>query len=232
MAGLAALQRTIGVTFSEPSRLRQALVHSSSVNENPALTSNERLEFLGDAVLGLIVAEKLYQDFPHLAEGEMTRLRAVLVRGETLARMATAIGLGDYLYLGKGEAASGGRQKPANLAGAMEAIIAAIFIDQGLPVARDFVLRFLAAELEKAVGQSTGIDYKSALQEAIQAREQRSPTYHVISDTGPAHAKHYTVEVRLGEAVLGQGSGSSKKTAEAEAARSALARLSTIFTTQ
>ncbi|MBM2825469.1 MAG: ribonuclease, partial [Dehalococcoidales bacterium] len=134
-------------------------------------------------------------------------------------------------YLGKGEAASGGRQKPANLAGAMEAIIAAIFVDQGLSVARDFVLRFLAVEMERAVDQSAGIDYKSALQEAIQAREQRSPTYHVIEATGPDHDKHFTIEVRLGEAVLGQGSGNSKKAAEAEAARSALARLSTSFTT-
>ncbi|GAH58592.1 unnamed protein product, partial [marine sediment metagenome] len=122
MADLAALQQTLGISFNDPSLLEQALVHSSYINENLGfvLTSNERLEFLGDAVLGLIVAEKLYQDFPHSAEGEMTRLRAALVRGNTLARVARTIKLGDYLYLGKGEEASGGRRKPANLAGALE----------------------------------------------------------------------------------------------------------------
>ena len=134
MADLAALQQTLGISFNDLSLLEQALVHSSYINENPgfAPTSNERLEFLGDAVLGLIVAEKLYQDFPQFTEGEMTKLRSALVRRDTLARMARAIRLGDYLYLGKGEEASGGRHKPANLAGALEAVIAAIFLDQGL----------------------------------------------------------------------------------------------------
>ncbi len=143
MADLAALQQTLGISFNDSSLLEQALVHSSYVNENPGIApaSNERLEFLGDAVLGLTVAEKLYQDFPHSAEGEMTRLRAALVRGNTLARVARTIKLGDYLYLGKGEEASGGRRKPANLAGALEAMIAAVFLDQGLTITRDFILR-------------------------------------------------------------------------------------------
>ncbi len=232
LADLASLQQTLGVSFNDASLLEQALVHSSYINENPgfAPTSNERLEFLGDAVLDLIVAEKLYQDFPHFTEGEMTKLRAALVRRDTLARMARAIGLGDHLYLGKGEEAGGGRHKPVNLAGAMEAVIAAIFLDQGLSIARDFILRLLDIELQKAVSQGIEIDYKSELQEFIQAREQQIPTYHVIEATGPDHDKRFTVEVRLGETVLGRSSGKSKKAAESEAARSALEKLSNNFT--
>ena len=232
MADSAALQQTLGVSFNDVSLLEQALVHSSYINENSGFvpTSNERFEFLGDAVLGLIVAEKLYQDFPHFTEGEMTKFRAALVRQDTLARLARAIGLGDHLYLGKGEEASGGRYKPANLAAALEAVIAAIFLDQGSSTARDFILRLLGAELEKVVNQGPEVDYKSELQQLIQAREQQTPTYHVVEATGPDHGKIFTVEVRLGETMLGRGSGKSKKAAEAEAAHSALEQLSTSFT--
>ena len=232
MADLAALQQTLDVSFNDASLLEQALIHSSYINENPDLApvSNERLEFLGDAVLDLVVADKLYQDFPHLAEGEMTRLRAALVRRDTLARVAKAVRLGDYLYLGKGEEASGGRHKSANLASALEAVIAAIFLDRGSSIAGEFILRLLDTELQKVVSQGTGVDFKSELQELIQAREQQSPTYHVIEVTGPDHDKRFTVEVRLGEVVLGRGLGKSKKAAETEAAHSALEQLSTNFT--
>ena len=232
MADLDALQQTLGVSFNDLSLLEQALVHSSYINENPGLApaSNERLEFLGDAVLGQVVAEKLYQDFPDSDEGEMTRLRAALIRRDTLARMARAIGLGDYLYLGRGEEASGGRRKPANLAGALEAVIAAIFLDQGSTTTKDFILRLLNPELQKVVSQGAGVDYKSQLQELIQAREQRAPVYRVVEATGPDHDKRFTVEVRVGDTVLGRGSGKGKKAAETEAARSALEQLSTNFT--
>ena len=232
LADLAALQQTLGVSFSDTSLLEQALVHSSYVNENPgsAPVSNERLEFLGDAVLGLLVAEKLYQDSPQLTEGEMTMLRAALVRQETLAHIARTIGLGDYLYLGKGEEASGGRHKPANLAGALEAVIAAVFIDQGQSVARDIILKLFDIELEKALSQGTGVDYKSELQHFIQAKEQKPPTYHLLEAAGPDHARTFTVEVRVGEKVLARGSGKSKKAAETEAARLALEKLTTSFT--
>ena len=225
MADLAALQQTLGISFKDSSLPEQALVHSSYVNENPGIApaSNERLEFLGDAILGLVVAEKLYQDFPHSAEGEMTRLRAALVRGNSLARVARTIKLGDYLYLGKGEEASGGRRKPANLAGVLEAMIAAIFLDQGLTIASDFILRLFDEELQKVASQGGGVDYKSQLQELIQAREQLTPAYHVIEAKGPDHDRRFTVEVRAGDTVLGRGSGKSKKEAETEAARSALA---------
>jgi ribonuclease-3 len=232
LVDLAALQRTLGVYFEDKALLEQALIHSSYVNENPSLApvSNERLEFLGDAVLGLIVAKKLYQDYPDLAEGEMTKLRSALVRRDTLNRMAQSIRLGEYLYLGKGEEASGGMNKPANLAAALEALIAAVFLDRGSDIARDFILRLIDKELERVVRQGAGADCKSELQELVQAREQETPTYYVIEATGPAHAKIFTVEVRLGDTVLGRGTGTSKKEAETEAARLALKKLSTSFT--
>ena len=232
LVDLAALQQTLGISFNDPSLLEQALVHSSYINENPgfALASNERLEFLGDAVLGLVVAEKLYQDFPHSTEGEMTRLRAALVRRDTLARMARTIKLGDYLYLGKGEEASGGRRKPANLAGALEAMIAAIFLDQGSTTTREVILRLFNEELQKVASQGGGVDYKSQLQELIQAREQQTPAYQLVEAMGPDHDRRFTVEVRVGDTVLGKGSGKSKKLAETEAARAALEQLSTNFT--
>jgi ribonuclease-3 len=227
-----SLEKALGISFKNNSLLELAFVHSSYVNENPQLaaTANERLEFLGDAVLGLTVAEKLYQDFPHLTEGQMTKLRAALVRRDTLARVARAISLGDYLYLGKGEAAGGGRSKPANLSGAFEAVIAAVFLDQGLSAARELVLRLLDNELEKAVQQGMQADYKSELQELIQARYQQTPTYHVVETTGPDHDRRFTIEVRVGETALGRSSGKSKKVAESEAARTALEKLAGTFT--
>lgn len=231
MANLAALQKTLGISFNEPSLLEQALIHSSYVNENPGtVTSNERLEFLGDAVLGFIIAEEIYQRLPQSSEGEMTELRSWLVRGDALSRMARAINLGNYLYLGKGEETSGGRRKPANLAGALEAVIAAIFLDQGYSVARAFILRLVDKELKKVLSQGIKTNYKSQLQELIQAKHQLTPTYQVIEAMGPDHDRKFTVEVKLGNTVLGRGSGKSKKSAEEEAARSALGQLPTDFT--
>ena len=232
MADLATLQQILGISFNNPSLLEQALVHSSYINENPgfAPTSNERLEFLGDAVLGFIVTEKLYREFPYFTEGEMTRVRATLVRGDTLAHIATTIRLGDYFYLGKGEEASGGRYKPTNLAGTLEALIAAIFLDQNLVTARDFILRLLHKELQKIVSQGVEVDYKSQLQELIQSRQQPTPIYYVVVATGPDHNKMFTVEVRVGDIVLSRGTGKSKRMAETEAARLALERLPTDFT--
>jgi len=232
LTDLTALQRTLGVSFNNPSLLEQALVHSSYINENPGFTqdSNEKLEFLGDAVLGLIIAGKLYRDFIQFSEGEMTRLRAALVRRETLARIAKALGLGDYLYLGKGEEASGGRSKSSNLASALEAVIATIFLDQDIAITRDFVLRLFDKELQKAVSRGAVADYKSRLQELIQARQQGTPVYHLVEAVGPAHNQTFTVEVRVADTVLGRGSGRSKKIAETEAAHSALGQLLSDFT--
>ena len=228
MADLAALQESLGVSFNDLSQLRQALIHSSYVNENPglALAANERLEFLGDAVLELVVTEKLYQNLPEATEGEMTKLRAALVSRDTLARLARATGLGDYLYLGKGEEASGGRDKPANLASTLEAVIAAIFLDQDLPAAKNFILSLFQPELEKVTSQGGIVNHKTQLQELVQARGQPLPVYYLIETRGPDHEPQFTVEVRSGDTVLGQGAGKSKKLAEAEAARSALESLS------
>lgn len=232
MTDLAAFQKILGVSFEHPSLLEQALVHSSYINENPhfAPTSNERLEFLGDAVLGLVITERLYHDLPSSAEGELTKLRATLVCRDTLARTAKAIRLGDFLYLGKGEEASGGRRKPINLAGGLEAVIAAIFLDLGSTVAKEFILRLFEKQLEKAVTQGGEADYKSQLQEYIQAREQQAPAYLVVEAEGPDHDRSFIVEVRVGDTALGRGTGKSKKAAETEAARSALEQLSHNFT--
>jgi ribonuclease-3 len=227
LAELTTLQNVLGIHFKDLSLLEQALVHSSYINENPgaALTSNERLEFLGDAVLGMIFAQKLYHHFPNANEGEMTKLRSALVRRSSLSNIAKTIGLSDYLYLGKGEEASGGRQKPSNLAAALEAVIAAVFLDQGYETTTDFILRLFDKELEKLTSQGTGIDYKSQLQHLVQSRQQETPIYQIIATTGPAHDRMFTAEVRVGDTVLGRGCGKSKKIAETEAARSALEQL-------
>jgi len=229
---LAAVQQVLGVSFNDPSLLRQALIHGSFSNENPAVAPvpNERLEFLGDAILDLVVATRLYLDYPHFSEGEMTKLRAVLVRGDTLARIARGIGLGNYLYLGKGEDATDGRNKAANLAGALEAVIGAVYLDQGLEMVTDFIQRLFDAELVKAASKRSDANYKSELQELLQAREQRAPSYHIIETSGPDHDKRFTVEVRLGDTVLGKGSGKNKKAAETAAAETVLKHFLDDFT--
>ena len=221
------LEKTLGVSFQHPELLTQALTHSSYANENPgsAPSSNERLEYLGDAILGLIVAENLFRDFPGMTEGEMTRFRSILVKQETLARVAESINLGNYLYLGKGEEASGGKDKPANLARALEALIAAVYLDHGSAVTEQLVLEILDAELLKTLYQGTMVDYKSQLQELLQAKAQQTPVYNLIETQGPDHNKNFTVEVRLGTEMLATGIGRSKKKAETEAARIALEKL-------
>ena len=221
---LTSLQKILGVSFNDRTFLEHALVHTSYVNENPddGITSNERLEFLGDAVLGLVAAEALYEKQPELAEGQMTKLRSALVSREALAAMAKANKIGDYLKLGRGEETGGGRRRPANLAAAMEAVIAAIYLDRGIPAVRDFIVRAITPELEKIIDHGSSIDYKSQLQELIQAQEGQRPEYVVVDASGPDHNPNFTVEVRFGNRVLGRGTGKSKKTAETEAARAAL----------
>jgi len=227
LVDLANLQRILGVLFNDPSLLEQALVHRSYLNENPALAaaSNERLEFLGDAILGFVIAEKLYRDSPDLDEGEMTKLRSSLVCRDSLAGIATSIGLGDYLYLGKGEESSGGRRKLANLASTLEAVIAAVYLDRGLATTEGFILRLFHAEPERIASKRAVVDYKSELQELTQARWQLTPAYRLVEAAGPDHDKRFTVEVVVGDSVLGKGSGKSKRMAETKAARSALEQL-------
>ncbi|MFO8143306.1 MAG: ribonuclease III [Dehalococcoidales bacterium] len=227
MTHILLLENTLGTSFNDRSLIEQALIHSSFLNENPvpAKHSNERMEFLGDAVLGIVIAEELYRREPEASEGELTRLRGSIVCGTTLAGVAESIDLGKYLYMGKGEEANGGRNRPANLAGAMESVIGAIFIDQGYQAAKDCTLNLFQSEIEKALEHKTAINYKSRLQEYLQSRESRSPTYHIINASGPDHKPSFTVEVRIGSNTLGTGTGKSKKLAEMEAARFALYRL-------
>jgi ribonuclease-3 len=220
-------QNIIGVNFQNMSLLEQALVHSSYINENPEYTlgHNEKLEFLGDAVLGFYVAEKLYKDYPDTNEGQMTKFRAALVSRDALARVTKSIRLGDFLYLGRGEESSGGRHKKANLAGALEAVIAAVYLDRGENETRDFILRILDKEMKRIDRKDIIIDYKSRLQETIQSKYQTAPGYRLVSEKGPDHDKTFTVEVIVNETVLGRGTGKSKKEAETEAARFALENL-------
>jgi ribonuclease-3 len=229
---IAKLQKILGVSFKKPALLKQALVHSSYINENPihSLGHNERLEFLGDAVLDFIVADKLYREFPGLNEGEMTRLRAALVRRDTLAGMARRIKLGDFLYMGKGEESSGGRNKTPNLAGALEAVIAAVFLDRGIIAAEGMISGLLAGEWEKLTSRGAGIEYKSRLQELVQSQFQAAPAYRLVSESGPDHEKSFLVEVIVNSKVVGRGTGRTKKAAETEAARLALEHLDGDFT--
>lgn len=226
MTSLSELEERMGVSFKELPLLEEALVHSSYLNENPHFTipTNERLEFLGDAVLGLIVAEELYRRFPSLSEGDLTRLRSALVRQETLAKLARPLKLGDYLLMGKGEEASGGRSRQGNLARAFEAVLGAIYLDQGIEAASAFLARTLFPEIERLHNEGEP-DYKSRLQQLVQSRRMKA-VYSPVDETGPEHEKRFVVEVLVEGAVQGRGEGKSKKEAEQEAARQALQNLS------
>jgi len=228
LTNISNLQAALGIDFRDISILQQSLVHRSYLNENPDpnLASNERLEFLGDAVLGYVVAEEIYHRFPDLAEGELTTLRSALVRGETLSRVAMTLGVGEYLYLGHGEEESGGRSRPRNLSCALEAVMGAVLVDQGLEPARGFILRILGTELELAIEDKLVADYKSRLQQTIQSERKITPVYRTVEEMGPDHSKVFTVEVLAGNSILGRGSGRSKRAAEMEAAREALETLS------
>lgn len=227
MTELTSLQQTLCVSFKDIALLQEALVHRSYLNESPdcSFPSNERLEFLGDAFLGFVVARKLHADFPALAEGGLTRMRSALVQTRTLARVAESLGLGDYLVMGRGEEETGGRHKPRNLASAFEALVGAILVDQGSERAEEFVLRALASQWQAAARERIEKDPKSTLQELLQANHHLPPVYRLVSATGPDHARVFTVEVLDGEVPLGQGTGVSKQSAEQAAARSALEKL-------
>ncbi|MDR9459033.1 MAG: ribonuclease III [Dehalococcoidia bacterium] len=224
MSELADLQDTLNIVFKNPSLLKKALVHRSYLHENPDfdLPSNERLEFLGDSLLSFVIAQKLYEDFPNLSEGGMTKLRAALVRTETLARLARSLGLGNYLYLGRGEETSGGRTKQSILAGVFEAVIGAILIDHGYDACRNFILRLFTDEIGKAADERLIADHKSQLQEITQAKHHTAPIYRTIKEDGPDHAKKFTIEVIVDGRIIATGRGKSKRQAETEAARTAL----------
>jgi len=220
------LEARLGVRFQDPRLLRTALTHPSYANEHPEEGSetNERLEFLGDAVLGLIVAETLYASHPLVEEGRLTEWRAQLVCGPTLSRVATRLGLGSELRLGRGEETTGGRTREGNLERAFEAIVGAVMLDEGLEAARTFAHRALAEEFAALGDDSSVLNPKGALQQLAQGRFGR-PHYVTTLEEGPEHARRFTIEVRIDGEVFGVGTGSSKQTAEKAAAREAISAI-------
>ena len=219
---LKDLEAVIGYKFHNISLLQNALTHSSYANErwHNSLLSNERLEFLGDSVLGMLVAEYLYRSFPDRTEGELTRMRADMVCEKTLADVANAIGLGDHLLLGHGEDRLGGRTRDSILADAVESIIAASFLDGGLSAALGIVRRFILVKVP--VKKLHNMDYKTLLQELVQQKKNQVLSYELTAETGPDHDKRFDVEVSLNGRVVGTGFGTSKKRAEQDAARAAI----------
>ena len=220
----AALQGAIGHPFRRPQLLLDALTHTSFAAEHPApsVVSNERLEFLGDAVLGMIASDLLYRQFPQAPEGELTPLRAALVSLPALATLARRVGLGPVLRLGHGEEVTGGRGRESVLGRAMEALIGAVYVDGGITAARRMLEPLLAAELSVVMAGQGTKDAKSRLQERAQEQLGITPTYQVIAAEGPSNAPRFIIEARLGELVIGRGEGGSKRQAEQAAARAAL----------
>lgn len=220
-------EATYGLAFTDHSLLQRALTHRSYLNEHPefALEDNERLEFLGDAVLDFFIGEYLYHRFPEMREGRLTSLRAALVCEETLARFAQQLNLGDYLLMGHGEVESGGRKRPAVLCAAFEALIGALYLDQGMKAVSEFVLRLVEPEAARILAYDLDKDPKSLLQELSQGELQLTPTYRTMAVRGPDHAREFTVEAVIGGRVYGRGVGRSKRAAAQEAARQALRAL-------
>ncbi|MDE2837994.1 MAG: ribonuclease III [Chloroflexota bacterium] len=223
----AALERTLGVRFNECGLLRQAVIHRSYLNEqdDSELASYDRLEYLGDAFLGWVVAAELYDRYPHYDEGQLTRARAALVRGETLAEIARSIGLGAYLLLGQGEEAGGGRDRPRTLAAAVEALLGAVLLDQGAEAARSLVLRWLGPRMQAMGDAGAERDAKSALQELLQGRGLPLPVYETLSDAADPQDRSFTVRVLIDGRSMGEGSGRRIADAEQSAAGEALAAL-------
>jgi len=220
------LEKTIGYTFKNTSLLELALTHSSASNERGKgrLGCNERLEFLGDSILGYFTAEYLFGTYPDKPEGEMTKIRAELVCEQSLARVAEKLGLGDYLRLGRGEELGGGRTRPSITADAVEAVLAAIYLDGGAEAAKKFVYGFILTEAARAAKEGSH-DYKTLLQELVQRGGAESPVYRMAGESGPDHNKTFTFTVAINGQVVGEGSGRSKKEAEQMAARMALEEL-------
>jgi len=219
------LEAALGYKFQNITLLQNALTHSSYANErwHNSLLSNERLEFLGDSVLGMLVAEYLYSTFPQRPEGELTRMRADMVCERTLAAVANRIGLGEHLLLGHGEDRLGGRNRDSILADAVESVIAACFLDGGMEAAKKFVQQFILVEVP--VSKLHNADYKTALQELVQQKKNQTISYVLVGESGPDHDKKFDVEVKLNGTVVGTGYGSSKKRAEQMAARAAIEKL-------
>ena len=222
---LKDLEAAIGYRFQNITLLQNALAHSSYANEHwhDSLRSNERLEFLGDSILGMVVAEHLYRNFPDRPEGELTRMRADMVCETSLARIAEQVDLGRHLLLGNGEEQGGGRNRPSILADAVESVIAASFLDGGMAAAEGIIRRFVLSNVP--VSKLQNLDYKTTLQELVQQKKNQVLSYQLVGESGPDHDKEFFVQVSLNGTVVGKGSGSSKKRAEQDAARVAMEAL-------
>jgi len=220
------LEENLGIDFRDRSLLSRAMTHRSYLNENPAgtLEDNERLEFLGDAVLDFVVGAYLYHHFPEMDEGELTSLRAALVRAKTLARFARQLDLGRFLLLGYGEAESGGRERIPILCATFEAVVGALYLDQGLEKVQALVEQFIGPALVEIMAESLHKDAKSEFQVWAQARYNMTPHYEVVDSSGPDHAKTFTVQVLVGDTMWGEGSGRGKQLAAQAAATMALVR--------
>lgn len=219
------LEKNLGYEFKKRELLNNALVHKSYIKKDGNLSNNERLEFLGDSVLGFTVAEYLYRNYKNLPEGELTKVRSTVVCESCLFKIAVKIGLGEAIYMGKGEEQSEGRKRPSILSDAMEAVFAAIYLDGGIDEAKRVILSLLKEEIENAVSGRDAKDYKTVLQELVQKNNSFAPTYMLIKEEGPDHAKIFTSAVSLNGEILGQGAGKTKKEAEKEAAKIALEKL-------
>ena len=222
---MTTLEEKLGYTFQSPELLENALTHSSCANESRGkLQSNERLEFLGDSILGMVVADHLYRNHPDLPEGELTRTRSALVCEESLVEVAQALGLGEYLKLGKGEEAGGGRHRPSIQADAVEAVLAAVYLDGGIGSARKLITRFILTNNRR---EQEGVirDFKTALQELVQRESGQVLAYQLVGEEGPDHDKRFFVEVDLNGTPVGSGQGRSKKEAEQMAAKAAIGKL-------
>ena len=219
-----SLEERLDISFNDKNLLNQALVHSSFLNENPGVftESNERLEFLGDAIIGSAIAAELFSTYDSWPEGMLTSGRSSLVQGDTLARVAGRLGLGEYLQMGRGEEAAGGRNRSNNLAATFEAVVGAHFLDCGYDAAADLVLRLLKPELSELTEPGASPNPKSLLQEAIQARGQTAPSYRIVKVEGQDHARRFTAEVVVDGEPIGTGTGSRKALAERVAAGDAL----------
>lgn len=219
------LEKAIGYQFRNITLLQNALSHSSYANErwHDSLKSNERLEFLGDSVLGMLVAEHLYRTFPNRPEGELTRMRADMVCEKSLATVANRLDLGRHLMLGKGEESGGGRNRDSILADAVESVLAACYLDGGMDAAVQFVQKFILVNVPVTKLHNT--DYKTALQELVQQKKNQAIAYHLVGESGPDHDKEFRVEVTLNGETVGFGIGSSKKRAEQAAAQAAIEKL-------
>ncbi len=220
------LEEAIGYHFHSISYLKNALIHSSYANESgskhPALDCNERMEFLGDTVLSLVVSTYLFRTYPDLPEGNLSKIRSFTVCEKALAEFAAEIELGEYLSLGKGEENNHGRQRPSITSDAFEALIAAIYLDGGLPKAEQFILRFAAPHIDHLQSEQITEDYKTALQQIVQQEQGERLEYILVAEEGPAHRRTFTMEARLNSNVIGRGVGSSKREAEQHAAKEAL----------